>query len=468
MLTSLKKSNIFDPIQDELDQRIFKGTTPRPAVIRFIKKLRDTVLGKYLPDPEQYFKIFITGSLTTYQYSETSDMDISYFPDYHSLMYLFQVDSPGEVRKNLIQIVIDEMDGRFVPGTQHPIQDFMVPPDVYPQDMYKPGLRSAWDIENDMWFVAPEKDRVHDVSKELPILYQRAEDMADKMEQMLDHDPVYAKQLFKQIHRKRTLDQQRGLGDFSEGNIVYKYLLHKGLFDRLRSELGIYIARRVDDGKEEGIQGMEKTESIRGSQDTLESTQEAQEHVAGNEGEEYQIVYLDLTGYDPNPNFAPTRKPFMQVGNTIYIGEQGASSHGAIYAAIIDKERLEDLLAMQTGWIMNGKIFADGYLNPDIEAFLQRKLGLGDKTAAGRDIANEPVKVIYDFEKDQIILGTPGQVVPQKSKIVGDYDGSNMNLYSTGQEFLNSNYLKRLWHASFPTRPLNNITFESQQLKVRQ
>jgi hypothetical protein len=258
MLTSLKKSNIFDPIQDELDQRIFKGTTPRPAVIRFIKKLRDTVLGKYLPDPEQYFKIFITGSLTTYQYSETSDMDISYFPDYHSLMYLFQVDTPGEVRKNLIQIVIDEMDGRFVPGTQHPIQDFMVPPDVYPQDMYKPGLRSAWDIQNDMWFVAPEKDRVHDVSKELPILYQRAEDMADKMEQMLDHDPVYAKQLFKQIHRKRTLDQQRGLGDFSEGNIVYKYLLHKGLFDRLRSELGIYIARRIDDGKEEGSKGMWK------------------------------------------------------------------------------------------------------------------------------------------------------------------------------------------------------------------
>ncbi len=89
------------------------------------------------------------------------------------------------------------------------------------------------------------------------------------------------------------------------------------------------------------------------------------------------------------------------------------------------------------------------------------------KTAAA-NLADAPVKVIYDFEQDRIILGTAGQVIPKRSKIVGEYDGSNIHLYSTGQEFLNSNYLKRLWHASFPTRPLNNIYFDGEPLKVKQ
>jgi hypothetical protein len=34
-----------------------------------------------------------------------------------------------------------------------------------------------------------------------------------------------------------------GLGDFAEGNIVYKWLLHEGLFERIRNELGEYIAK---------------------------------------------------------------------------------------------------------------------------------------------------------------------------------------------------------------------------------
>jgi hypothetical protein len=42
---------------------------------------------------------------------------------------------------------------------------------------------------------------------------------------------------------KRQLDQRAGLGDYCEGNIVYKWLLHEGLFDRIRNELGEHIAK---------------------------------------------------------------------------------------------------------------------------------------------------------------------------------------------------------------------------------
>jgi hypothetical protein len=113
-------------------------------------------------------------------------------------------------------------------------------------NLYKPGLRSAWSFRDHKWIVPPEKDRVHDISVELPVLYNRAELMADKMETLLQVNPIYAKQFWHQIHRKRTMDQQAGLGDFSEGNIVYKYLLHNGYFDRIRDELGEKIAKQAD------------------------------------------------------------------------------------------------------------------------------------------------------------------------------------------------------------------------------
>jgi hypothetical protein len=67
--------------------------------------------------------------------------------------------------------------------------------------------------------------------------------MADKMKDALDHDPDMARELWKQVHMKRQLDQRAGLGDYSEGNIVYKWLLHEGLFDRIRNELHEYIAK---------------------------------------------------------------------------------------------------------------------------------------------------------------------------------------------------------------------------------
>jgi death-on-curing family protein len=255
---------------------------------------------------------------------------------------------------------------------------------------------------------------------------------------------------------------------------------------------------------------VEKTESIRGSQDTLESTQEAQEHVAGNEGEEYDWPDLDilhdisLKAVENHQGYRDTGLLEGAIGNTqmqqMYGAHEDIFDTAANLLAKIQRQQaiiegnkrtatatalsfLErngyDTSALAQDGVWEELVDVIYHISDAIEANEDKYIPMlaemfrkyctpMQKTAAGRDIANEPVKVIYDFEKDQIILGTPGQVVPQKSKIVGDYDGSNMNLYSTGQEFLNSNYLKRLWHASFPTRPLNNITFESQQLKVRQ
>jgi 2'-5' RNA ligase len=239
-----RTSNIFDPIEQTLDQAIFKGIEPRPTILQFIERMYYRALDQGLGvQGDQYADLYFTGSLTTYQYSSTSDADISVFPDYDLIYQELGLDD-REARQKLISLSIDHLDGTFLPGTTHPLQFFVVPKGTLPGDLYQPGLRSAYSFDDRTWFQEPEKFRVHDVSVEYPELYARAAAMADKMSQMLDAgDDEAADQLWKDIHKKRQLDQRAGLGDFSEGNIVYKWFLHQGLFDRIRNELHEYIAK---------------------------------------------------------------------------------------------------------------------------------------------------------------------------------------------------------------------------------
>lgn len=237
----MKRANIFDPIQKELDQKVFNGIDPRPRIIKFISDEMQKVLIPLIGfDPLEFMDLYLTGSLTTYQYGETSDCDISVFVQWDQWP---TGEDPNTIRRRLIPIIMNKLDGTLLPATSHPIQHFIVPPGVEPDDLYKPGLRSAWSFRDSKWLVPPEKDRVHDISVELPVLYHRAEMMADKMNILLETNPIYAKEFWHQIHRKRQMDQQKGLGDFSEGNIVYKYLLHNGYFDRIRDELGEKISK---------------------------------------------------------------------------------------------------------------------------------------------------------------------------------------------------------------------------------
>jgi hypothetical protein len=237
-----KTANIMDPIHDELDQTVFAGIDPRPSKVKFIRDHFMDGIQSLVHDPEHYFDLYLTGSLTTYQYSDESDADVSVFPKYDELATLMGVESADAVRKLLITEVINHIDGAYLPGTTHPLQHFVVLVGNKPEDLYRPGLRSAWDFQTRDWLVPPEKERTHNVMRELPLIYLRAHAIAEKMRVALSSDPDAAKRLFKRIHIKRTNDQRAGRGDFSEGNIVYKYLLHEGLFDQLRN-IGIFIAK---------------------------------------------------------------------------------------------------------------------------------------------------------------------------------------------------------------------------------
>ena len=246
------RANIFDEIHSELDQRVFKGQEPRPLIVTFIqRKIFSCLRDGFIDNPEKYFTLYLTGSLTTYQYSDASDCDVSVFPAYGALTDLTGEEDPEQIRRMLILLVTTELDGTDLPGTPHPMQNFVQKVGATPGSMFKPGLRSAWDFQTRKWLVPPEHERSHDPVKEFPELFQKAQAVGEKMTILLDHGDIdAAKQLYKDIHEKRALDPS----DYSEGNIEYKWLAHRGLFDRLRDEAGMRIGKTA--------KGSEDTEPI--------------------------------------------------------------------------------------------------------------------------------------------------------------------------------------------------------------
>lgn len=218
----MRESNILDPIKESLDPKIYDrpdkaNPTVKPRVEKWVKKTIYNLLKSHgWKDPQKFFHLVLTGSLTTYQWSSKSDFDVSLFPDY---MHIGDV-----VRADLISLMVEHLDGMKVPGTTHVLQCYVVPHDVTPDDLYKAGLRSAWDMDTSTWVVPPERNRAQDVYSSFPALIAIAKLSEDKMRLLMRYDPPSAKEYFKDIHKRRMMEMKEGKGDFSESNIIYKWL----------------------------------------------------------------------------------------------------------------------------------------------------------------------------------------------------------------------------------------------------
>lgn len=235
-----RQANILDPIHPTLDPRVWDlPGSDRPMLKRhhkdWITREIFEVAAKMAPNPEQWLRLVLTGSLTTYQYSDTSDCDVSLFVNPNFM--------PEWNRGKLIGLMVSEMDGTKLPGTPFEMQDFVVAKSISPADLYQPGLRSGYDIESDTWLNPPERNRVHNVEQEFNSDYVYALESADKMERLLRYDPDRAVDFWHQIHRRRRRDEAAGKGDYSQSNIVYKFLANRGLFPEIAQASGEYIAK---------------------------------------------------------------------------------------------------------------------------------------------------------------------------------------------------------------------------------
>lgn len=222
----LKHGNILDPVQNTLDQDVFNGMIPKEDFFDYhldhIKEVfRQHGFNKHA------FDFYLTGSLCTYQYSETSDVDISIVCN---LDYFSEED-----RADLISIVVNSLDGTYFPRTLHKYQHFVQPFGIDIYDLFSLGTRAAWDFQRRDWVVKPSKSKVHDISKEKPDWISTGIQFSDKINSLIDAGKEEeAKSLYQTAHERRKEDQKK-YGDYSEGNIIYKLLDNNGTFDRLRN-----------------------------------------------------------------------------------------------------------------------------------------------------------------------------------------------------------------------------------------
>lgn len=229
-------SHILDPISDNLEPDIWlnpKSSRPtlKPQLREWILyKLHQTLNEDNLGALYQRMQIVLTGSLTTYQYSPDSDVDISLF-----------IPNDDILRAKLISLFITHLDGVHLPGTTHPLQIYVVPHGISPEKLYQPHLRAGYDVKAEKWIVPPDKASIYDVEKEQNGFYIQALMIADKMEHMLKHDPQQAINLWHQIHFHRRRDMSNGKPNNSYWNIVMKFLQKRGLFPSISEVSGEYI-----------------------------------------------------------------------------------------------------------------------------------------------------------------------------------------------------------------------------------
>lgn len=228
-----RRANILDEVHQYLDPEVWENVSNprpilRPEIKNWVSQFITDVLARHgYTDMESWLSLVLTGSLTTYQYSINSDFDVSLFVNAEAF--------PEWSRAEMIAIMMDECDEMVVPGTTHELQCYVVSNEFRREDLYKPGLRSAYDMETDKWIVPPEKDRAHDVVREMNEATTIALENADKMEKLIRYEPIKAIQFYHQIHRRRKRDMEAGKGDYAPSNISYKMLEQRGLIKQVQS-----------------------------------------------------------------------------------------------------------------------------------------------------------------------------------------------------------------------------------------
>lgn len=243
-------ANILDPIHETLPRNVWDNAgAPEPKLKAQHAKWIRTTVERALTDAgythvASWLSLVLTGSLTTYQYSELSDCDVSLFVDAEAF--------PEWSRAEMIGLMVKTCDGLKLPGTSYQMQFFVVAKGLSKDQLYQHGLRAGYDIDHHEWISPPDRDRVHDVEREMAAQYAQGLEAADKMERLLKFEPHMATIYWHQIHRRRMRDQKSGKGDFSDSNIIYKFLANRGLFPQISEVSGEFIAKtaweQVDDG----------------------------------------------------------------------------------------------------------------------------------------------------------------------------------------------------------------------------
>lgn len=355
-------SNVLDPIQPTLDPTVWDAVSETPVLKPQHRDWIQFAIFQALDNhgysgAEQWANLYLTGSLTTFQYSADSDCDVSLFIDADLL--------PEWSRAEMIGIMINDIQTQKLPGTTHIMQCYVVPTGVRPEDLYQPGLRSAYSIGEDRWIVPPEHDRSHNVKDEYNGFYMWALEQADKMDRLLRYDPERAVQFWHQIHKKRMRDERSGKGDYSESNILYKFLEQRGLFPAIAQVSGEHVGSAFEDEPESNEDDYYEQEHDKFNPmeyADLDNLVHETQH-ARNWGDHYDPEYDEENDTEYPHESAPER-PIIFDGRHIHVGEPNAYHWDLIES---NPELRNHVTIRPGGMAPTSTEFAMGRMNPESE-----------------------------------------------------------------------------------------------------
>jgi hypothetical protein len=170
--------------------------------------------------------IILTGSLSNYNWSEYSDFDL------HIIIDLEQFDDQGEIYLKLFstkKLIFNDKHNLTIKGYDV---------EVYPQDEKEEHTAEGqYSIMNEEWLVVPKKEKPPVNKSKLKLKINHwvefvKKTLKDADDSSLNVSKTKIKKLTDKLRKFRKGGLEKG-GEFSNENLVYKYLRRSGLLDKV-------------------------------------------------------------------------------------------------------------------------------------------------------------------------------------------------------------------------------------------
>lgn len=215
----------FEP-KDSLSDQIFEGSDGKFSMRADIRKSLLKITDDFIETLGVEFfihDIVLTGSLSNYNWSQFSDVDLHILIDFEESKYpIALLKEFFDAKKN-------------VWNEKHDIKIKGFDVEVYVQDVEEPHISSGvYSILHDKWEIEPKKETPNIDDRKI---LEKGEDFAKKIDQLIDlglGNEVLPKieSLRKKLKQFRQGGLERG-GEYSYENLTFKLLRRNGYIEKL-------------------------------------------------------------------------------------------------------------------------------------------------------------------------------------------------------------------------------------------
>lgn len=236
-------------------------------------------------------KIYIVGSLTSYQYNKYTDLDIHSFINLQNMLGVFKGNEEEltELIDKNWRKTLNKAEAETIEGTQHPLEFYF----EIPEDLNVSPADGVYDLLNDKWIKEPRTiDIDFDVEKIYPEIINNAKNLAkeldinfgelkrnvtdaEMLQEMISFLSEEQKELFKnRLNTKveeidevisKLIKVEQGISDQrhedyawdSPGNIIFKYLQRFSYINLLK-----LLEKAVGSDKKFDVDDIENTQKV--------------------------------------------------------------------------------------------------------------------------------------------------------------------------------------------------------------